>query len=31
MFLADRYIKGICSKCGNKEAKGDQCDVCNKL
>ena len=27
-FLADRYIKGECPKCGNKEAYGDQCENC---
>lgn len=27
-FLADRYIKGTCPKCGNTEAFGDQCEKC---
>ncbi|PPK88565.1 methionyl-tRNA synthetase [Neolewinella xylanilytica] len=27
-FLADRYIKGICPKCGFAEAYGDQCENC---
>ncbi len=27
-FLADRYIKGTCPKCGNPEAYGDQCEKC---
>ncbi len=27
-FLADTYVVGICPKCGNKESKGNQCDVC---
>lgn len=27
-FLADRYIKGTCPKCGNAEAYGDQCESC---
>lgn len=27
-FLADRYIKGECPKCGYKEAYGDQCEKC---
>ncbi|PID88208.1 MAG: methionine--tRNA ligase [Bacteroidia bacterium] len=27
-FLADRYIKGTCPKCGNDEAYGDQCEKC---
>ena len=27
-FLADRYIKGECPKCGHAEAYGDQCENC---
>ncbi len=27
-FLADRYVEGICPKCGAKEARGDECIVC---
>lgn len=27
-FLADRYIKGTCPKCGHAEAYGDQCENC---
>lgn len=27
-FLADRYVKGTCPKCGNTEAYGDQCESC---
>lgn len=27
-FLADRYIKGTCPKCGHPEAYGDQCENC---
>jgi methionyl-tRNA synthetase len=27
-FLADRYIKGTCPKCGHHEAYGDQCENC---
>jgi methionyl-tRNA synthetase len=27
-FLADRYIKGTCPKCGHTEAFGDQCEKC---
>ncbi|MBR4629103.1 MAG: methionine--tRNA ligase [Treponema sp.] len=30
MFLADRYVDGICPKCG-KDARGDQCDSCGTL
>jgi len=27
-FLADRYITGICPRCGNQQAYGDQCEKC---
>ena len=27
-FLADRYIQGICPKCGYEAAYGDQCEKC---
>lgn len=27
-FLADRYIKGTCPKCGYNNAYGDQCEKC---
>ena len=27
-FLADRYIKGTCPRCGHEEAYGDQCENC---
>lgn len=27
-FLADRYIKGTCPKCGHPDAFGDQCEKC---
>ncbi|WP_027077201.1 methionine--tRNA ligase [Maribacter antarcticus] len=27
-FLADRFVKGVCPKCGNEEAYGDQCENC---
>ncbi len=30
-FLADRYVIGTCPKCGNQEARGDQCDNCGTL
>jgi len=30
-FLADRYIRGSCPKCGSQEARGDQCEACGKL
>ena len=31
MFLADRYVRGICPKCGADDARGDQCDACGSL
>jgi methionyl-tRNA synthetase len=30
-FLADRYIRGTCPRCGYTEARGDQCENCGKL
>ena len=30
LFLADRYIIGICPKCGS-EIKGDECEKCGSL
>lgn len=30
LFLADRYIIGICPKCG-ADVKGDECEKCNTL
>lgn len=27
-FLADRYVIGICPKCGFEEARGDECQKC---
>ena len=30
LFLADRYVVGICPKCGN-EVKGDECEKCGSL
>ena len=29
-FLADRFVTGICPKCG-KDARGDQCDFCGTV
>lgn len=29
-FLADRFVLGECSFCGDSGAKGDQCDSCGK-
>lgn len=31
MFLADRYVEGVCPHCSANGAKGDQCDSCGKL
>jgi len=31
IFLADRYVEGICPFCGYEDARGDQCDKCGKL
>ena len=27
-FLADRFVRGTCPKCGHEEAYGDQCENC---
>ncbi|WLD57073.1 methionine--tRNA ligase [Salinispirillum sp. LH 10-3-1] len=29
MFLADRFIKGTCPKCGAEDQYGDNCEVCS--
>lgn len=31
MFLADRFVHGICPKCSYEDARGDQCDKCGEL
>jgi methionyl-tRNA synthetase len=31
MFLADRYVKGQCPKCGAKDQYGDNCEVCGAV
>jgi len=31
MFLADRYIKGECPKCGASDQYGDNCEVCGAV
>ena len=30
-FMPDRYIEGTCPFCGNKRARGDQCDECGRI
>lgn len=30
-FLPDRYVEGICPRCGFEKARGDQCDGCGAL
>jgi methionyl-tRNA synthetase len=30
MFLADRYVAGICPHCGQPGARGDQCESCGR-
>ena len=31
MFLADRFVRGTCPKCGYEDARGDQCEKCGTL
>lgn len=31
MFLADRFIKGTCPKCGAADQYGDSCEVCGSV
>src|SRR5690606_12708107 len=31
MFLADRYVKGECPKCGAKDQYGDACEACGSV
>ena len=31
LFLADRFVFGTCPHCGYEDARGDQCDKCQKL
>lgn len=30
-FLPDRFVEGVCPKCGYNSARGDQCDGCGAL
>ncbi|MHC1736812.1 MAG: methionine--tRNA ligase [Ignavibacteriaceae bacterium] len=31
MFLPDRYVEGTCPKCGNENARSDECENCGAL
>lgn len=31
LFLPDRFVEGICPHCETENARGDQCDKCQKL
>ncbi|MHA1240314.1 MAG: methionine--tRNA ligase [Promethearchaeota archaeon] len=31
LFLPDRFVEGTCPHCGDENARGDQCDKCQKL
>ncbi|MFW9896765.1 MAG: methionine--tRNA ligase, partial [Candidatus Thorarchaeota archaeon] len=31
LFLPDRFVEGTCPNCKDEEARGDQCDKCQKL
>ncbi|MBD3215072.1 MAG: methionine--tRNA ligase [Candidatus Lokiarchaeota archaeon] len=31
LFLPDRFVEGVCPHCGFENARGDQCDKCQKL
>jgi len=31
LFLPDRFVEGICPHCEDENARGDQCDKCQKL
>ncbi|HBB42366.1 MAG TPA: methionine--tRNA ligase [Treponema sp.] len=30
-YLADRFVRGVCPKCGYDDARGDQCEKCGAL
>lgn len=30
-FVSDRFVVGICPKCGDENARGDQCDKCQAV
>ena len=31
IFLPDRYVEGTCPRCGNEEARSDECENCGSL
>ena len=31
LYLPDRFVEGTCPYCGDENARGDQCDKCQKL
>lgn len=31
MYLPDRYVEGTCPRCGNEEARSDECENCGAL
>lgn len=31
MFLPDRYVEGTCPRCGNEQARSDECENCGAL
>lgn len=31
MFLPDRYVEGTCPRCGNEEARSDECEKCGSI
>ncbi len=31
LYLPDRFVEGVCPHCGDENARGDQCDKCQKL
>lgn len=31
MFLPDRYVEGTCPRCGNEQARSDECENCGSL
>jgi methionyl-tRNA synthetase len=30
-FLPDRYVQGVCGRCGAETTRGDQCEACDSL